>query len=97
MIADPNPTISWKRADPDGTFIEIKNTRDKFDGNYSIFDARLEDSGTYLCYASNSFGHDSYTTEVIIKPGINCIYMRSINKQAIPLSILGISVLKEKL
>ena len=49
--------------------MEIKKTRNKYNGNYSIFNARLEDSGTYLCYASNSFGHDSYTTEVIIKPG----------------------------
>ncbi|XP_028394142.1 uncharacterized protein LOC114518358 [Dendronephthya gigantea] len=70
VFANPDPTISWKRADRDGKFTEIKKTRNKYDGNYSISNAGLEDSGTYLCYASNELGHDSYTTTVIIKPVI---------------------------
>lgn len=69
VIADPNPTTSWKRADPDGKFVEIKRADDKFDGNFTIHNARLEDSGTYLCNASNTLGYDYYTTEIIIKAG----------------------------
>ncbi|XP_028394789.1 hemicentin-1-like [Dendronephthya gigantea] len=70
VFANPDPTISWKRADRDGKFTEVKKTRNKYDGNYSISNAGLEDSGTYLCYASNELGHDSYTTTVTIKPVI---------------------------
>jgi hypothetical protein len=69
VIANPNPTTFWKRMDPDGKFIEIKRTSKKFDGNHTIYNARLEDSGKYLCNASNTLGYDSYTTQITIKPG----------------------------
>ena len=72
-IADPNPTISWKRSDPDGKFDVIKRTTDKSDGNFTIYNARLEDSGKYLCNVSNKFGHDFYITEIKIKPGTKLI------------------------
>ncbi|CAB4044673.1 matrix-remodeling-associated 5-like, partial [Paramuricea clavata] len=70
VIADPKPTTSWKRANSDGKFMEIKRAHGKFDGNITIHNARLEDSGTYLCNASNTLGYDYYTTEIIIKPVI---------------------------
>ena len=70
VIADPNPTTVWTHIDADGKVREIKRTSDKFDGNYTIHNARVEDSGTYLCNASNSLGHDSYTTKIMIKPGM---------------------------
>ncbi|XP_028413457.1 titin-like isoform X1 [Dendronephthya gigantea] len=70
VIADPHPIILWKRAASDGKFVELKRTSEKSDGNFTIFNARLEDSGTYQCHASNPLGYDSYTTKVIIKPVI---------------------------
>ena len=69
IIADPDPVITWKRADADGNFVEISVTSGIYDGNYTIFNARIEDSGIYLCNASNKLGYDSYRTEVVIKPG----------------------------
>ena len=69
VIADPNPKVVWKHIDVDGKVMEIKRTSDKFDGNYTIYNARLEDSGTYLCNASNELGYDFYSTEIEIKPG----------------------------
>ena len=73
MIADPNPTTVWTHFDVDGKVMEIKRTTDKFNGNYTIYNARVEDSGTYLCNASNLFGNDFYTTEINVNPGeLNC-------------------------
>ena len=69
VIADPNPIITWKRTDPGGKFIKISDTSDISEGNYSIYNARVEDSGIYLCNATNTLGYDFYNTEVIIKPG----------------------------
>ena len=69
VIADPDPIITWKRINADGTFVEKSVTSDIYDGNYTIYNARVEDSGIYLCNASNTLGYDSYTTEVTIKPG----------------------------
>ena len=69
VIAYPNPTTVWKRIDTDGEIKEIKRTSDKFDGNYTIYNARLEDSGKYICNASNNLGYEFYTTNITIKPG----------------------------
>lgn len=69
VIADPNPIIKWKRTNADGNFVEISVTSDISNGNYTIYNARIEDSGIYLCNVSNTLGYDSYTTEVIIEPG----------------------------
>ena len=69
VIAEPNPTTVWTHIDVGGKVNEIKRTSDKFDGNYTIFNARVEDSGTYFCKASNKLGYDSYKTEIKIKPG----------------------------
>ena len=73
VIADPNPMTVWKHIDADGKIREIKRTSNKFDGNYTIYNARVEDSGTYLCNASNELGYDFYSTEIKIKPGeVDC-------------------------
>ena len=69
VIADPNPTISWKHTDLDGKITEVKRTADKFDGNYTIYNARIEDSGKYSCNASNALGYEFYTAVITIKPG----------------------------
>ncbi len=69
VIAYPNPTTVWKRIDTDGKMEEIKRTSHKFDGNYTIYNARLEDSGKYICNASNALGYQSYATDITIKPG----------------------------
>ena len=70
VIADPNPIITWERSNPDNNFKKILDTSDISDGNHTIYTARVEDSGIYLCNASNTLGYDSYTTEVLIKPGM---------------------------
>ena len=73
VIADPNPITVWKHIDAEGKIREIKRTADKFDGNYTIHNARVEDSGTYLCNASNTLGYDFYSTEIKIEPGeVDC-------------------------
>ena len=69
VIADPNPIITWKRTGPGGKFIKISDTSDISEGNYTIYNARVKDSGIYLCNTTNTLGYDSYNTEVIIKPG----------------------------
>ena len=75
VIAYPNPTTVWKRIDPNGKIKEIKRTSNKFDGNYTIYNARLEDSGKYICNASNTLGYESYTTDITIKPGKLAYFM----------------------
>ena len=75
VIAYPNPTTVWKRIDTDGEIKEIKRTSDKFDGNYTIYNAGLEDSGKYICNASNALGYESYTTKITIKPGKLAYFM----------------------
>ena len=69
VIANPNPTTYWKRVYPNGELQEVMRKAEKFGGNYTIYHAGLEDSGKYLCNATNRLGYDFYTTEVIIKPG----------------------------
>ena len=69
VIADPNPVTIWKHIDADGKIREIKRTSNKFDGNYTIHNARVEDSGTYLCNVSNTLGYAFYTTQIKIEPG----------------------------
>ena len=69
VIANPNPITVWKHIDADGKVTEVKRTSDKFDGNYTIYNASLEDSGTYLCNASNTLGYDFYTIKIKIEPG----------------------------
>ena len=69
VIADPNPTTVWTHIDADDKVVEIKRTSNKFDGNYTIYNARLKDSGTYFCNASNTLGYDYYKTEIKIEPG----------------------------
>ena len=69
VIADPNPITVWKNIDADGKIREIKRTSHKFDGNYTIHNARVENSGTYSCNASNALGYAFYTTNIQIKPG----------------------------
>ena len=78
VIAHPYPVISWKRLDPEGKsalilkpIAENERTAVRFDGNYPIYNAGLEDSGTYLCNASNTLGYESYVTKITIKPGTN--------------------------
>ena len=76
VIADPNPTTVWTHINADGKITEIKRTSDKFDGNHTIYNASLEDSGTYLCNASNALGYDFYSTEIKIKPGeLHCLFL----------------------
>ena len=60
----------WTHINADGKITEIKRTSDKFHGNHTIYNASLEDSGTYLCNASNALGYDFYSTEIKIKPVI---------------------------
>ena len=69
VIAYPNPTIVWKHIDADDKVKEIKPTSNKLDGSITIYNARIEDSGTYLCNASNELGYDFYSTAIKIKPG----------------------------
>ena len=69
VIADPNPITVWKHIDAEGKTKEIKRTSDKFDGNYTIHNARVENSGTYSCNASNTLGYDFYTIKIKIEPG----------------------------
>jgi hypothetical protein len=70
VIADPNPITVWTHIDAKGKAREIKRTTDKFNGNYTIHNARVEDSGTYLCNASNALGKVFYATKIKIEPGL---------------------------
>jgi hypothetical protein len=70
VIADPNPTTVWTHIDVKGRAREIKRTTDKFNGNYTIYNARVNDSGTYFCNTSNALGKDFYSTKIKIKPGL---------------------------
>ena len=70
VIADPNPITVWTHIDAKGKFREIKRTTNKFNGNYTIRNARVEDSGTYLCNASNVLGKVFYATKIKIEPGL---------------------------
>ena len=89
VIADPNPTITWRRFDPHGKYDVIKRTVDKVDGNYTIYNARLNDSGKYVCNVSNKLGYDFYITEITIKPGIKKLLLSIVH---IPLAITSMSL-----
>ena len=74
VIGNPIPATSWKRSKENGEFEEIESTSDKFGVNYTIYGAKVEDSGNYVCNASNSLGWSSYSTKIIIKPGKTVLY-----------------------
>jgi hypothetical protein len=68
VISDPRALIVWQYIDMQGNVVEIKRTSDGLDGYYVISNARLKDSGKYVCNVSNTYGYDSYVTDVLIKP-----------------------------
>ncbi|KAI4881927.1 hypothetical protein NFI96_021097 [Prochilodus magdalenae] len=66
VFGSPPATVSWRREDPEGS-VEGERFSLHKNGSLELHTAEVEDMGKYMCFATNSEGTSSISSELYVK------------------------------